>query len=119
MTIPETDANPEHDHAIVMGEQTYGGEIMGHDKPVICYTKGFYTPARLAEQIATRFAIVAAMPDGEDSSGRQKLRMPTADELAQRSCDIAAALWKQFGDRDWLYDIPLPVKRPKKERETA
>lgn len=64
--------------------------------------------ACLAADIATRFALVAAMPDGEDSAGRQKLRLPTAEELAARSCDIAAALFDQFDKRGMLLDLPAP-----------
>ena len=64
---------------------------------------------RLAATIAERFALVAAMPDGEDSAGRQKLRLPTAEECAVRSCDLAASLWAEFDRRGWLYPIPLPT----------
>ena len=64
---------------------------------------------RLAASIAERFALVAAMPDGEDSAGRQKLRLPTAEECAARSCDLAASLWAEFDKRGWLYQIPLPT----------
>ena len=63
--------------------------------------------ARMAENIVTRWAQVAAVPDGEDSSGRQKMRLPTAEELAVRACDIAEAVWLEFQKRDWLMALPL------------
>ena len=66
--------------------------------------------ARLASAMAERFALVAAMPDGEDSAGRQKLRLPTAEECAVRSCDLAQALWGEFSRRDWLITLPLPTE---------
>jgi hypothetical protein len=73
------------------------------------------TLAKLASEIASRFALIAAIPEGEDSAGRQKLRLPTATELAARSCDIAAALWAEFEERDWLLDLPAPVLPTERE----
>ena len=81
------------------------------DEPrtIISMAQGETAIARLAIDIATRFALVAAIPDGEDSAGRQKLRLPAAQELAARSCDIADALVSEFEARDWLYDVPEPT----------
>ena len=62
--------------------------------------------AASALAFAERWALIAAIPDGEDSAGRQKLRLPTPEELAARSCEIVAALRAEFEKREWI--IPLP-----------
>lgn len=88
----------------VIEQKTYGGgtevKVAGSECPL--------PAATLAMEIATRCALIAAIPDGEDSAGRQKLRLPTADELAVRSCEIAAALFAQFQSREWIMDLPAP-----------
>jgi hypothetical protein len=60
----------------------------------------------LASQFAERWAMVAGVPDGEDSAGRQKLRPMTPGELAQHACDCVTALFLQFSDRKWLLHVP-------------
>jgi hypothetical protein len=84
--------------------RTYGG---GTDI-VIASTVHPNAVARIATDIAARFALIAAIPDGEDSAGRQKLRLPTAEELASRSASIAEALWNEFQQRGWLAELPVP-----------
>jgi len=64
--------------------------------------------AELARDIAVRLALVAAMPDGEDSSGRQKFRMMEPDEVADRACAIADQLVGEFERREWMIDLPAP-----------
>ena len=65
--------------------------------------------ADLAKHIVERWALVAAIPDGEDSAGRQKLRLPDPLELAKRACDIAEETWTEFESRGWVLRIPAPV----------
>jgi hypothetical protein len=62
--------------------------------------------ASMAEKIATHFALIAAVPDGEDSSGRQKHRLVTPEELAKRACDVAQALAAELESRGLIYDMP-------------
>ena len=104
------------DHEIIIGDGNWSSGLHGMTSPTLCATRGMYTVARLATDMAARFALVAALPDGEDSAGRQKLRMATPDELASRACGIAHSLWVEFENRGWLFDIPLPTPKPKKER---
>lgn len=66
----------------------------------------FNLEAKIAIACAERWALVAAIPDGEDSSGRQKLRLPTPQELAERSAGIASALYEEFDTRGWMIPIP-------------
>lgn len=111
----------EHDYVVGAGmtPSEYGSGVKNHDGAVVLRTKEVQTVGRIAIAMAERWGVVAALPDGEDSAGRQKLRCMTADELATVACDTAHALWKQFNERGWLLDIPLPTKRKTKEQEEA
>ena len=62
--------------------------------------------AKLTFQLIERWGLVAAMPDGEDSSGRAKLRLPTSQELVTRSCEISELLFDECGRRNWLIKGP-------------
>lgn len=57
-----------------------------------------------------RWALVAAVPDGEDGAGRQKMRMPTAAELAERCADIVAAFRAEVERRGWIVDVPTAAE---------
>ena len=59
-----------------------------------------------AIRIIERWALVAALPDGEDSAGRQKLRMPTPEELVGRAFDIAEAMYAEAVKRNHIFDLP-------------
>lgn len=111
----------EHDLKTLEGLQanSYGDSIKGHVKPIVHKTHEPYTVARIAMSMAERWGMVAAMPDGEDSAGRQKLRVLTPEELANKACATAAALWKEFGERDWFYENPMPIAVSKKEEDLA
>lgn len=89
-------------HEVVTGIISYRNQVN------ICAKFSPNEPARIATEMASRLALVAAIPDGEDSAGRQKLRLPTAEEAATRACDLAAALWDEFSRRDWLLELPTP-----------
>lgn len=71
------------------------------------------TEARMAIAFVERWAMVAAEPDGEDSSGRQKLRRMTPDEIVNHACQTATLLWAQFERFGWLTDIPSPEEAKK------
>jgi hypothetical protein len=62
--------------------------------------------AGVAEKIVTHFALIAAVPDGEDSSGQQKHRLATPEELAKRACDVAQALATELESRGLIHDMP-------------
>lgn len=66
--------------------------------------------ASIAKEMAERWGMVAALPDGEDTSGRQKLRIMTPEELVERACTVAELLWLDFEKRGWTLDIPEFVK---------
>ncbi len=64
--------------------------------------------ARLAIQFVERWGAVAAEPDGEDSVGRQKLKLQSPPDTARRACDAAVSLYEEFKQRDWLVEVPAP-----------
>lgn len=85
-----------------------GKDTVIFQKEVLCQE------GQLAAALAEKFAVVACIEDGEDSGGRQKLRLQTPEECAKRSCDIARSLFNEFRERGLVLDIPAPVEpKPK------
>lgn len=68
--------------------------------------------ARFAAELLSRLAIITAETDGEDSAGRQKCRLMTPEECAQRAADISDAAFNEFEKRNWMIDIPEPTEAP-------
>lgn len=93
-----------------MSDKLIEFEVTGNyeDTPRLCvHTLEHDTPtAALAKDIAVRWALVVAIPDGEDSAGRQKLRMPTAVELADRASDIAETLMAKLKLKGHIISVP-------------
>jgi hypothetical protein len=58
--------------------------------------------AILAAQLVESWGMRAETPDGEDKSGRQKLRRVTPKELVAEACDTASLLFKEFNVRNWI-----------------
>lgn len=81
---------------------------------VIHQTEMPHPQANLASELMRHLAIVAAMPDGVDEAGRQKLRLMTEEEVVARAGKIADLAWKDYRARGWLLDIPMP--KPTEEK---
>ncbi len=64
--------------------------------------------AELAMTLIERWGMVAGDVDGEDSAGRQKIRLQTPDELIERACKTAEAAMAEFQQRGWMMAIPKP-----------
>jgi len=62
--------------------------------------------ARTAQEFIDRWGMVAAIPDGEDSAGRQKLRLATPDELVVRAMQTVDLLYSAMDAAGWRLDIP-------------
>lgn len=58
----------------------------------------------LAERLLERWGSFPALPDGETSSGRQKFRIVTAEELAERAIDVAEAIELKLIARGHMYE---------------
>jgi menaquinone-dependent protoporphyrinogen IX oxidase len=77
------------------------------DKEVTVYSTQIPdATAVLAMQYLERWSMVAAMPDGEDSSGRAKLRLPTTEEVVARAYDIAERAVSMAKERGHVIDVP-------------
>lgn len=64
--------------------------------------------ADLAVRMIERWGVVVAEPDGEDSAGRQKLRMLSEIEVVQRACNMADLAIIEFESRGWVLALPTP-----------
>jgi len=62
--------------------------------------------ARIALNLAERWGMIAAVPDGEDSSGRSKLRTMTPEEITDRACNTAESLLVEIKNRGWIAEAP-------------
>ncbi len=67
---------------------------------------------KFAAHLAQHFSIVAAQPDGEDTSGRQRLTLMHPADVAKRACDVAQAMWRELADRGWFLDLPDLKPKP-------
>ena len=59
-----------------------------------------------ALELIKQHANVAGHQDGEDSTGRAKLRLQAVDELVTRSFDIAELAYKVARERGHMVDLP-------------
>lgn len=80
--------------------------------------------ARIALALIERWGLVAGLPDGEDSSGRSRLRKATPAELVEEACDVAERAVGAFKVRGWMCAIPnedevaqILIDREKKKLE--
>ena len=62
--------------------------------------------ARLACALIEKWGLVAAAPDGEDSSGRAKLRKLTPTELVAEATEVADLAVEEFRRRNWVTELP-------------
>jgi hypothetical protein len=67
--------------------------------------------AEIAQELVTRWGIIAARPDGEDSAGRAKLALLAPAEIVQRACDTAELLIAEFEKRGWFVELPEPKSK--------
>lgn len=69
--------------------------------------------ARMAVDMLVKWGMVAASPDGEDSAGRQKLRLATPEELVERAIQCADLLCAKMRERRWFHVAPSINDEPK------
>ena len=60
----------------------------------------------LAMKILDHFSLISAKESGEDSAGRQKLKLMAPSEVAARACDLADAFFGEIERRGWLLKMP-------------
>jgi len=71
--------------------------------------------ARMALDIAKHCSMMTATEDGEDAAGRQKIRLLTPSEVANRAVDIANFMYERFESLEWLAEAPILPDDPDAE----
>ena len=61
---------------------------------------------RIMAALLEKWGMVAAMDDGEDSAGRQKLRLATPTEIVDRAEKITHLMLERAKSFDWIIKIP-------------
>ena len=86
-------------------------------------TDYFGNKSRIIVEMISRWGMVAGIPDGEDSSGRSKLRLSTEEELVNRAFKISDLMFNELELRDLMIqtstfeNMDLAVKNIIEEKE--
>lgn len=73
--------------------------------------------AKMAMDYVARWGAVAAVPDGFDEAGRQKLRQMTEVELVERAVTTTDLLFHRLRAVGWVSDTPQPSDILKESRK--
>jgi hypothetical protein len=85
----------------ICSEHSYG------DKQVKVYdTEMPNQEARFAFEMLGRFGLIAGMPDGEDSTGRQKAALLPVEETVARVFDLAHEAFRVARERGLMVALP-------------
>lgn len=60
--------------------------------------------AYFAMELVARWGVVAAVPDGEDSVGRQQLRVMTPVELTDRAIKITELMFERMAEKEFTQE---------------
>ena len=71
-------------------------------KTMINDTDHFGVKAKIVIDMVSRWGMIAGEPDGEDSSGRAKLKLATEKDLVKRAFRMADLMFDELEIRDWL-----------------
>jgi hypothetical protein len=77
------------------------------DQPqvVLHNTEELEKEACLALALIERWGMVAGIPDGEDSSGRSKLRLSTPEELTERAFECAKLAFDKARYKGLMHEV--------------
>jgi len=78
-------------------------------EPVVYRTKAFTLTAEIAMRLLEKFAMVTCIEDGEDSAGRQKLKLMDPKHVVDRSFELAEEFMHQADLGNYIVDIPDPA----------
>jgi hypothetical protein len=97
-------------------------EVIAHDgyRTVHVMTHASHLPddvGRFAMALIERWGLVAAMPDGEDSSGRAKLALLPVEEMIERAVGTAETAYRVLAERGHLIEVPEYEKLREMARE--
>jgi hypothetical protein len=85
---------------VVVADKYQKKDIVVHRREILDET------ARTAISFIERWGMVAAVPDGEDTAGRQKLRLSTPKELVDRAFEIACQCVEQARSNGHVIECP-------------
>lgn len=71
--------------------------------------------ARLAIVLIEKWGMIAGVDDGEDSSGRSKLRLMTEEEVIDRAVVTAGMFYDRAEELGWSTEVPAP--KPQKPED--
>jgi len=80
----------------------------GGTEIVLYSTQALFEEAQFANNLMNNLAIAAAVPDGVDISGRQKLRMMTEEEVVARATRIAKLAFVAHKANGLILELPAP-----------
>lgn len=78
----------------------------GQPKVIVHRTEIHDGKAQFAMSLIEKFGLCAAIPDGEDAAGRQKIRVLTPDELVEKACILADKAIEEIRKREWFTAVP-------------
>lgn len=81
-------------------------EKFGRKTLVAHETEQLDQEAKLAVEMAVRWGMVAALEDGEDSSGRQKLKLLSPAEVCERAFQVAHQMMVKARERGLVVQAP-------------
>lgn len=81
----------------------------GNKEAVLFATNVLQLRGEIAVELVSKWGMVAGTPDGEDSTGRQKLRLLTPEELVERACKTSALLVESMQVSNWMLNLPCPA----------
>lgn len=92
-----------------------GSGIMVHE------TEYLDQRARTAVSFVEKWGMALCEFDGEDSAGRQKMKVASCDSVVKRACEMTDLLFYEFRNRGWITDMPTYAEVDEKHEnsETA
>ena len=78
----------------------------------VYHTRVMTSRAQAISAMVERWGMVAAVPDGEDAAGRQRLRLMTPAELVERATDTVDLMFGYFDAAGLFVEIPVPELIP-------
>jgi hypothetical protein len=80
--------------------------VYGKEKDImIAPSEALEPEAEMACKMIERWGMVAAIEDGEDSAGRQKLRLATPEELVSRAFAVAKLVFSSARENGLFKDM--------------
>jgi hypothetical protein len=69
-------------------------------------TEVFQTPAKFALTLIEKWGMVAAKPDGEDTTGRAKLSLLKPEEVVERAIETTLLVMEAIKKQGWITVCP-------------